>query len=394
MKILVVSHYYAAHGGGIESVIRQLLLAFREVAPQHRFTWAATACDVPAELPGVTNLPMAGNNQIEKKHGVPLPLWSWSAWRQLAAAVKTHDAIWLHDTLYLGNIVAYWLARRAGKPVLITQHIGAVPYQNKWLRRAVDYALRYVTQPMLHHAFRTVFIAAQVRSFFMAQGEKWFASPLLIPNGVLHSVYKTVGYERRSLLREKYLLGEAFTVLFVGRFVEKKGMNILRLLAQQLPDVHFLFAGKGSIDPAAWNLPNCRVARDRTGAAIAELYQAADLLVLPSCGEGLPLVIQEAASCGLPILCATETAMADSKLPQMVNTAAVQLEDPVTTTKDWSAAIRALQADPALRQLQGAALANYARDTWSWQMAVLNYDAIFATMPQPIIPMPMMDDDA
>lgn len=382
MKILVVSHYYAAHGGGIESVIRQLLLAFREVAPCHRFTWAATGCDAAAELPGVTNLPMVGSNAIEARHGVPLPLWSWGALRQLAAAVKAHDAVWLHDTLYMGNIAAYWLARRAGKPVIITQHIGEVPYQNPWLRRLVTWGNRFFTRPMLRQANRVVFIAAPVRAFFNQQITQWAAPPLLILNGVQHSVYKTVGAGRRAVLREKYELGEKFTVLFVGRFVAKKGLTVLRLLAQQMPDVAFLFAGKGPLDPEGWGLPNCRVLRDKIGVAIAELYQAADLLVLPSSGEGFPLVVQEAAACGLPVLCSPASAEADAHVAALLNTAPVLPADPVNTTADWVQALRILQEEPERRAAQGLALADYARDHWSWQTAALHYDALFATLPQ------------
>lgn len=393
MKILVVSHYYAAHGGGIESVIRQLLLAFREVAPRHRFTWAATDCDAAAELPGVTNLPMAGSNAIEAKHGVPLPLWSWRALRQLATAVKEHDAVWLHDTLYMGNIAAYWLARRAGKPVIITQHIGDVPYQNPWLKRLVTWGNRFFSRPMLRHANRVIFIAAPVRAYFSQQIAHWAAPPLLILNGVQHSVYKTVGAERRTMLREKYALGDGFTVLFVGRFVAKKGLTVLRLLAQQMPDVQFLFAGKGPLDPEQWQLPNCRVLRDRIGVAIAELYQAADMLLLPSSGEGFPLVIQEAAACGLPILCGPVSAAADPNVTGFLNTAPVLPDDPVNTTADWVQALRILQQEPERRAAQGLALANYARDHWSWQTAALNYDALFATLPQPQS-LPKVDDEA
>lgn len=383
MKILVVSHYFAAHGGGIESVIRQLLLAFREVAPRHRFSWAATGCDTAVELPGVTNLPMAGSNAIEARHGVPLPVWSLSALRQLAAAVKEHDVLWLHDTLYMGNIAAYWLARRAGKPVIITQHIGDVPYQNSWLKRLVTWGNRFFSRPMLRHANRVIFIAAPVRAYFSQQIAHWAAPPLLIFNGVQHSVYKTVGAGRRAVLREKFELGERFTVLFVGRFVGKKGLTVLRLLAQQMPDVQFLFAGRGSLDPEGWGLPNCRVLRDKIGVAIAELYQAADLLVLPSSGEGFPLVIQEAAACGLPVLCGPISAAADPHVTALLNTAPVLPDDPVNTTADWVQAIRVLQEEPERRAAQGLALANYAREHWSWQTAALQYDALFATLPKP-----------
>lgn len=393
MNILVVSHYYAAHGGGIENVVRQLLLAFREVAPRYRFSWAATACDEAAELPGVVNLPMAGTNIIEQKLGVPLPLWSWRALKQLAAAVQSHDAIWLHDTLYFGNIIAFWLAWRSGKPVIITQHIGTVPYQQSWLRALVAFGNRWLAAPMLRRAYRAVFIAAQVQVYFTPLVGEWVAlPPCLIPNGVQHSVFKTVGGERRAALRAKFGFGDKPVLLFVGRFVAKKGLPILELLARAMPEVDWVFAGPGPLDPEIWGLPQVRVLRERSGAAIAELYQAADLLVLPSIGEGLPLVIQEAAACALPVLCTAETAAADPALPALLNQASVLPLDPVATAQRWREHITALLSDRTALAAQGEALARFARYRWSWQDAALRYADLFAEVPIP--PEPLEDDTA
>ena len=100
-------------------------------------------------------------------------------------------------------------------------------------------------------------------------------------------------------------------MLFVGRFLEKKGLLRLREMSRRRPDLHWAYAGWGPIHPASWHLPNVSVHRGLSGRGIAALYCAADLLILPSKSEGFPLVVQEALACGLHAVCCDDAAEAD-----------------------------------------------------------------------------------
>ena len=86
---------------------------------------------------------------------------------------------------------------------------------------------------------------------------------------------------------------------------------MLRAAAEARPNLTFAFAGWGVIDPSSWGLANVRVYSDLAGPSLAELYQASDVFVLPSQGEGFPLVVQEALACGLPVVCGAESTTAD-----------------------------------------------------------------------------------
>jgi glycosyltransferase involved in cell wall biosynthesis len=216
----------------------------------------------------------------------------------------------LHDALYMASVVTFLAAKAHRRPLVIIQHIGQIPYRSPLLRGLMALANRLVAAPVLSGADQVVFISAFVRAFF---GRLSFrAPPQLVFNGVDTEVFRPACGGTRAAARARFgLVGP--TALFVGRFVEKKGVEILRRAAAQRPEVTFAFAGWGVIDPAAWGLSNVRVFSDLAGVSLADLYRASDVFVLPSQGEGFPLVVQEALACGLPVVCGAESTRADAE---------------------------------------------------------------------------------
>ena len=73
--------------------------------------------------------------------------------------VRKADVVLIHDALYLTSIAAYLAARWIGRPVVVVQHIGAVPFKNPILRWTMAIANRFVTRPILALSDQTVFIS-------------------------------------------------------------------------------------------------------------------------------------------------------------------------------------------------------------------------------------------
>jgi len=130
-----------------------------------------------------------------------------------------------------------------------------------------------------------------------------------LPNGVDAGKFRPDEHDRQCT-REVLGIGETFTWLAVGRFDEAKDYsNMLRAFAlvYRKREGLLLIAGQGPLREEAEGLAKDLMIADSVRFLgvrkdIPELMNAADAYVMSSAWEGMPIVLLEASSTGLPIV--------------------------------------------------------------------------------------------
>jgi glycosyltransferase involved in cell wall biosynthesis len=370
MRVLSVSNFFDTHGGGLERVAGHLCREFARAG--HKAAWAASDADglpdSPAEI-----LSLRCANPTEALTGLPMPLPGPRSIARLYRAIGKSDLVVIHDALYVTSIWAMLFAKLRNKPTVLVQHIAAIPFANPVMKALMQLANFVVTRPMMASTDTLAFISKTVQDDLMGPTPR--RRSLLLFNGVDNGIFAPADKLTQGVGRDHWGLPTGKPVaIFVGRFVEKKGLNILRSIASKMPEVHFALVGKGPINPVEWGMPNVHVLGQQGQHEIAELYRLCDLLILPSVGEGYPLVIQEAMACGLPVVCGEQSALADPGATQWLNGVDIDLSDVEVSATRCATTVQALLGS----HIDTTAMARYAARNYSWQRMA---DAIIATAP-------------
>ncbi len=364
MRILLVSNYYPEHGGGIETVAASLALGYRKRG--HEVRWIAADIGSRPHAAGADDVPVRVWNGVERL-GFPYPLPSPAALARIRREVVWSDVVHMHDCLYAINVAAFVASRRAHKEVLLTQHVAKVPYPSPLLRTLQSAAYASLGRAVLARAEQVVFVSDQVRRWFEPR-VRFRKTPLLIENGIDADLFQPAPDKERDAFRAGLgVNGSRPLLLFVGRFVEKKGVRLLRPLIEATPSCEWLLIGRaGDVDPSRWHLSNVKLMAPMKPVELRSYYAAADLLVLPSQGEGFPVVAQEAMACGTPALLSETTATGLPAIRGVVFTSRLTAEELHSSVLR---AVETLHSDTGFRPR----VASFARERWRTETMVQRY---------------------
>jgi glycosyltransferase involved in cell wall biosynthesis len=189
----------------------------------------------------------------------------------------------------------------AGTATLVVAHL--VPHEiapeetrfvSDYLRRPESWAWTAVSSPA----------AARLEAYFGLRPGRVRTLPNAVDVRRLDAPLDVV----RARIRTEFGLGpSARIVLFAGRLDRVKGADLLPEICKRLrpdPEITVVCAGEGplreELDRASARLRNLKVVGYR--GDLHHLIAASDVLILPSRLEGWPLVFQEAAALGCPVV--------------------------------------------------------------------------------------------
>ena len=268
----------------------------------------------------------------------------------------------IHAHFGRGGALALPIARALGVPLVVTFHGADATKESHYRRRLVPRVYGRRLAALQQEAALFVCVSEFVRDALLARG---------FPAEKLEVIHQGVEVDPDCPTVPE--AGEPY-VLFVGRFVEKKGapdlIEAMRLLAARGCDARLVLVGDGPLSEklrararglehvafAGW-LPNPEVRRLMRGAAAVCVPS---VTARDGDSEGLPTVIFEAMAEGAPVV-----ATRHAGIPEAVEHGRTGLLVPPGDPRALADALERLLANPELRHEFGAAGRRVALDRFS-----------------------------
>lgn len=281
----------------------------------------------------------------------PLPEW----------ATVCHINTWLHPRFIPRQL-----------PVVATLHHSIhdpalKPYKG-WLRAAYHrWWIAAIERRVLRRADRVVAVSRFVAD--MARQTLCDVPMAVIYNGIDTEIFRPGSRVRQP--------GEPFRLLYVGSWMARKGVDLLAPIMRELGDGFELqYTGGPAVEKVKPVMPrNMHDVGHLSGPQVVAAMQGADAFLFPSRSEGFGLVAAEAMACGLPVIGARGTAVAE-----VVTEGQTGFLCDISSIGSFAASCREIAADRSLAEKLGYAGRERVATIFSSRLAVDSYFDIYNSL--------------
>jgi glycosyltransferase involved in cell wall biosynthesis len=301
------------------------------------------------------------------------------AMKRLRTILRQHRTEIAHGHQFIATLFLAPVATASGVPVVIeTPHLGEV-WRRSWLKRSLIIDRLVYTQ--VDH-----FIAISKAN------QRYLIEKKRVPPGKIAQIYSGrdldafLSDELSGLMtRREYgiSLGDR-VIVHVGRLTAQKGHSyLLRALPEvksRIPNLKVLLVGDGELRNALEREVRRQHLVDTVlfcgfQKSIARFFHAADLVVLPSLFEGLPLVAIEAAAAGKPMV-ATDV----DGTPEIVQHNMTGLLVPPCDSTLLADALGSLLSDEPRRAAMGAAARRFALKGFTLEEFISRHAELYTSL--------------
>ena len=293
--VVQVTGYYPPHLGGVEycalNISRELCREGLRVTVLTSALGGAGAGVDTSDAPAVRRL-----RALEVAHTPIMAGLAWNLWRESRRAV-----IHLHVSHVWSDVVTTLVARLGRRPLVSHFHMDTPP-SGRWGFVFVLYKRLFLGW-LLRRAGTVIALSAEQAELLTRRYRVPAERIRVIPNGVSGEFFGDEG-ETPSIVP-----GSPLRLLFIGRLAAQKDLPLLLAAAELLgARVTVDIVGDGElrehITELAQALPKGRVRLwgALSGAELLARYREADVFVMTSEREGMPLALLEAMAAGLPVV--------------------------------------------------------------------------------------------
>jgi sugar transferase (PEP-CTERM/EpsH1 system associated) len=311
---------------------------------------------------------------VGRRPGVDL-----SCSRRLARIFRRERVDVVHAHLY-GPFFYSALARLPGRrpPIIFTEHGRLSPDPTKPATHGP------INRILLRRRDRVVAVGQDVRQALIKTEGFPPDRVEVIYNGIDLTAYREVGLDRQEVRRELGLGADDFVLIQVARLDPVKDhATTLRAMARLVAlrdDVRLVIAGdgprSGPIDEQVRDLGLERhVLRLGRRGDVPRLLGAADVALLTSRSEGIPLALIEAMAAGLPVV-ATRV----GGVPEVVEEGRTGVLVPAGDDAALAARLASLAADPQNRAALGRGGRRRAFEQFGEDPMIASYDRAYRAM--------------